>query len=60
MLAINKVGSLPVVENGKLVGIITATDLLHALEAILGSADDGTVRIDLNVAGSGEITGRSA
>jgi acetoin utilization protein AcuB len=56
MLATNKVGGLPVLDGTKLVGIITATDLLHALEAILGSADDGSVRIDLNVAGSGEIT----
>ena len=56
LLATNKMGSLPVVENGKLVGIITATDLLHAIEAILGSAVDGSVRIDLDVAGSGEIS----
>jgi acetoin utilization protein AcuB len=56
MLATNKVGSLPVIENAKLVGIITATDLLCALEAILGSAGKCTVRIDLDVAGSGEIT----
>jgi len=56
LLVTNKVGSLPVVDNGKLVGIITATEMLHALEAILGSSDDGSVRIDLDVAGSGEIT----
>jgi acetoin utilization protein AcuB len=56
MLAINKVGSLPVVENGNLVGIITATDLLRALEALLGAADAGSARIELDVAGSGEIT----
>jgi acetoin utilization protein AcuB len=56
LLVTNKVGSLPVLEHGKLVGIITATDMLQALEAILGgSADDG-VRIDLDAAGSGEIT----
>jgi len=55
-LATNKIGSLPVVDNGELVGIITATDMLRALEAILGRADDGTVRIDLDVGGSGEIT----
>jgi hypothetical protein len=54
LLATNKMGSLSVVENGKLVGITTATDLLH--EAILGSAVDGSVRIDLDVAGSGEIS----
>jgi CBS domain-containing protein len=55
ILATNMVGSLPVVENGNLVGIITGSDMLHALEAILGKADD-CVRIDLDVAGSGEIT----
>ena len=41
-------------ENGKLVGILTATDLLRALEAILGGAEEGTIRIDLDVAGSGD------
>jgi acetoin utilization protein AcuB len=56
LLVIHKVGSLPVVENGKLAGIITASDMLHALEAILGSAADGSVRIDLDVTGSGEIS----
>jgi acetoin utilization protein AcuB len=56
LLVAKKVGSLPVVETGKLVGIITASDLIHALEAILGSAADDSVRIDLDAAGSGEIT----
>ena len=56
MLVTKKVGSLPVLDNGKLVGIITASDLLQALVAILGKTGDGSVRIDLNVAGSGEIT----
>ena len=31
LLLSNKVGSLPVVENGKVIGIITTTDLLRAL-----------------------------
>jgi acetoin utilization protein AcuB len=56
LLVTNKVGSLPVLEHGKLVGIITATDMLQALEAILGGSNDGGVRIDLDAAGSGEIT----
>jgi acetoin utilization protein AcuB len=56
MLVTNKVGSLPVLDDGKLVGIIAASDLLQALVAILGKTGDGSVRIDLNVAGSGEIT----
>jgi acetoin utilization protein AcuB len=53
LLTTNKIGSLPVIEDGKLVGIITATDLLRALEAILGA--DGSSRIDLDLSGSGEI-----
>src|SRR5262249_24540034 len=43
-------------DKGNLVGIITTSDFLRALEAILGSAGDGSVRIDLDVAGSGEIS----
>jgi len=51
-----KIGSLPVVEeNGKLVGIVTATDLLRALRAMLGAASDGSSRIDLDLKGSGQI-----
>jgi len=53
MLMTNKIGSLPVVQDGKLVGIITATDMLRALEAVLGAG--GSSRIDLNLEGSGEI-----
>jgi len=56
LLVTNKISSLPVVDNGKLVGIITAGDMLHALEAILGSTGDGSVRIDLETAGAGEIS----
>jgi CBS domain-containing protein len=37
LLITNKIGSLPVVEDGKLVGIVTASDMLRALEALLGS-----------------------
>jgi acetoin utilization protein AcuB len=55
LLVTNKVGGLPVLEHGKLVGIITATDMLQALEAILGGSADDSVRIDLDEAGIGEI-----
>jgi acetoin utilization protein AcuB len=55
LLVANRVGSLPVLEHGKLVGIIIATDMLQALEAILGGSADGGVRIDLDAAGYGEI-----
>jgi acetoin utilization protein AcuB len=53
LLTINKIGSLPVIEDGRLVGIITATDMLRVLEAVLGA--EGSSRIDLNLEGSGEI-----
>jgi acetoin utilization protein AcuB len=53
LLITNKIGGLPVVEDGKLVGIITATDMLRVLEAVLGA--EGSSRIDLNLEGSGEI-----
>lgn len=53
LLTTNKIGSLPVVVDGRLVGIITATDMLRVLEAVLGA--EGTCRIDLDLDGSGEI-----
>ena len=55
LLTTNKIGSLPVVEHNKLVGIITATDMLRALEAVLGASSDASSRIDLDLDGSGEI-----
>lgn len=55
LLTTNKVGSLPVVEGSKLVGIITATDMLRALEAVLGATPDASSRIDLELEGSEKI-----
>ena len=55
LLITNKIGSLPVVEDGKLVGIVTASDMLRALEAVLGDTSEGGSRIDLDLEGSGEI-----
>lgn len=56
LLTTNKIGSLPVVEHNKLVGIITATDMLRALEAVLGASSDASSRIDLDLDGSGDIS----
>jgi len=36
----NKIGALPVVKNGKLIGIITTTDLMKVLLVALGVSDD--------------------
>ncbi len=44
----NDVGGLPVVENGKLVGIITESDIFQAFLEVLGSRDPGS-RISLAI-----------
>ena len=43
----HKIGGLPIVEDGKLVGIITAIDMLRAFGQVLGTAEEGVSRIDL-------------
>ncbi len=42
-----KISGLPVVQNEKLVGIITTTDLLAAFLEIFGTAEENATRIDL-------------
>jgi acetoin utilization protein AcuB len=42
----HKIGGLPVVEGGKLVGIITTSDLLGAFLELTGAGEEGTTRID--------------
>jgi acetoin utilization protein AcuB len=56
LLMTNKIGSLPVVDDKKLVGIITASDMLRALEALLGASAPNSSRIDLDLDGSGDIS----
>jgi len=56
MLARSKIGSLPLVDNGNLLGMITTRSLLQALEAVLAGGDNGSVGVELDVAGSGETT----
>lgn len=48
LMADNEVSGLPVMENGKLVGIITETDIFKVLLEMLGARDPG-VRITLRV-----------
>jgi len=47
----HKIGGLPVVENGKLVGIITTSDLLGAFLELTGAGEEGTTRIDFSSRG---------
>jgi acetoin utilization protein AcuB len=51
LLVKHKIGGLPVVEQGKVVGVITATDLLRAFVEVLGGAQEGVSRIDLALEG---------
>ncbi|HWP58618.1 MAG TPA: CBS and ACT domain-containing protein [Candidatus Acidoferrales bacterium] len=42
-----KIGGLPVVENGKLVGIVTTSDVLEAFLEVMGVNVEQTARIDM-------------
>jgi acetoin utilization protein AcuB len=46
----HKIGGLPVVEDGKVVGIITETDIFDAFIEIMGFRDKGTrITVDVGV-----------
>lgn len=47
LLLKHQISGLPVLEDGKLVGIITTSDLLLAFLAVLGASAEGSVRIDV-------------
>jgi len=51
LLVKHKVGGLPVLDGGKLVGIITAIDMLRAFGEVLGTSEEGVSRIDLTFSG---------
>jgi len=53
LLVKHKIGALPVVDQDKLVGIISATDLLRAFAEVLGTTEEGVARIDLSLEGDG-------
>ena len=59
----HKIGSLPVLENGKLVGIITETDIFKRFVAILGGGSD-SLRLTIQLADKpgqlAELAGRIA
>jgi acetoin utilization protein AcuB len=41
-----KIGGLPVIEKSRLVGIITASDILQAFLDVMGASDETSTRID--------------
>jgi acetoin utilization protein AcuB len=49
----HKIGGLPVIDEDRLVGIITTSDLLQTFLDIMGASDERTARIDLLMAGEG-------
>ena len=53
LLLEHKIGGLPVVENKRLVGIITTSDILQAFLDVMGASEKGTSRIDLLLEGEG-------
>lgn len=48
----HKVGGFPVIEDNKVVGMITAIDLLRAFAEVLGAVEEGVSRVDLAFSGS--------
>jgi acetoin utilization protein AcuB len=53
LLLKQKIGGLPVVENGRLVGIITTSDVLQAFLDVTGALEETSTRIDFVIEGEG-------
>lgn len=54
LLLKHKIGGLPVVENGRLVGIITTSDIMQAFLEVMGAAEEASTRIDFVMEGEGK------
>jgi acetoin utilization protein AcuB len=60
MLA-HKVSGLPVIDQGKVVGIVTTSDILQAFVEVSGASTPGSIRVDLLRTGKeGDLTDASA
>jgi len=46
-----QIGGLPVLDEGRLVGIITASDVMHAFLDVMGASKGGSTRIDFVLEG---------
>jgi len=53
LLLKQKIGGLPVVEKGRLVGMITTSDILQAFLDVMGVSEETSVRIDFALEGEG-------
>lgn len=54
LLLRHKIGGLPVVENGRVVGVITTSDILQAFLDVTGALEETSARIDLWLGTKGE------
>jgi acetoin utilization protein AcuB len=54
LLLKQKIGGLPVLENGRLVGIITTGDIMQAFLDVMGASEETSTRIDLVLEGEGK------
>lgn len=59
LLLKHKIGGLPVVEDGKLIGIITASDILKTFLEVMGASEEGCSRIDLLLSGASDLANAS-
>ncbi|MFN2225025.1 MAG: CBS and ACT domain-containing protein [Anaerolineae bacterium] len=61
LMVVHKIGSLPVLEEGRVVGIVTETDLFKQFAAVLGGGSD-SIRLTVQVADApgqlAELAGR--
>jgi acetoin utilization protein AcuB len=53
LLLKQKIGGLPVVENSRVVGIITTSDILQAFLDVMGASEETSTRIDFVLEGEG-------
>ena len=51
LLLKQKIGGLPVVENGRVVGVITTSDILQAFLDVMGASEETSTRIDFVMEG---------
>ena len=56
LLLRDQIGGLPVVENGKLVGIVTASDILKAFLEVTGASTPGSTRINLRLSSTENLS----
>jgi acetoin utilization protein AcuB len=53
LLLKQKIGGLPVVEKGRLIGVITASDILQAFLDVMGASEETSTRIDFMLEAEG-------